>query len=53
MKNFLSKREIRFATGPLPQRKFEQRDLDNVLAAWPEHGLLGTQFGPNKNGKKW
>ena len=22
-------------------------------AAWPEHGLLGTQLGPNKNGKKW
>lgn len=21
--------------------------------AWPEHGLLGTQLGPNKNGRKW
>ncbi len=20
---------------------------------WPEHGLLGTQLGPNKNGRKW
>jgi hypothetical protein len=29
------------------------RDQDNALEAWPEHGLLGTQLGPNKNGKKW
>jgi predicted phosphodiesterase len=30
-----------------------KRDQDNALAAWPEHGLLGTQLGPNKNGRKW
>jgi hypothetical protein len=30
-----------------------ERDQDNALDAWPEHGLLGTQLGPNKNGKKW
>jgi Icc protein len=29
------------------------RDQDNALQAWPGHGLLGTQLGPNKNGKKW
>jgi len=29
------------------------RDQDNALQAWPEHGWLGTQLGPNKNGKKW
>ena len=29
------------------------RDQDNAVAAWPEHGLLGTQLGPNKNGRKW
>ena len=23
------------------------------LGAWEGHGLLGTQLGPNKNGKKW
>jgi hypothetical protein len=23
------------------------------LGAWPERGLLGTQLGPNKNGRKW
>lgn len=30
-----------------------QRDQDNALDAWPEHGLLGTQLGPNKHGRKW
>jgi predicted phosphodiesterase len=45
--------EIRVAVGPRPERKFVERDQDNALEAWPEHGLLGTQLGPNKNGKKW
>ena len=35
------------------QRERQARDQDNALAAWPEHGLLGTQLGPNKNGRKW
>ena len=30
-----------------------ERDQDNALPAWPERGLLGTQLGPNKNGRKW
>lgn len=34
-----------------PERK--ERDLENAFAAWPEHGLLATQLGPNKNGRKW
>jgi hypothetical protein len=29
------------------------RDLDNVLGAWPERNIPGTQLGPNKNGRKW
>ena len=45
--------EIRLAVGERTERKFEERDQDNALEAWPEHGLLGTQLGPNKNGKKW
>jgi Icc protein len=28
-------------------------DKDNVIGVWPEHGILGTQLGPNKNGRKW
>jgi Icc protein len=45
--------QIRFAADQRSERKFERRDQDNALEAWPEHGLLGTQLGPNKNGKKW
>jgi 3',5'-cyclic-AMP phosphodiesterase len=28
-------------------------DNENIIAAWPEHEILGTQLGPNKNGRKW
>jgi predicted phosphodiesterase len=45
--------EIRLAVGQRTERKSEGLDQDNALEAWPEHGLLGTQLGPNKNGKKW
>lgn len=45
--------EIRVAFGQRTERMSEARDQDNALEAWPEHGLLGTQLGPNKNGKKW
>ncbi len=45
--------EIQLAVGQRTEREFEERDQDNALQAWPEHGLLGTQLGPNKNGKKW
>jgi 3',5'-cyclic-AMP phosphodiesterase len=34
-----------------PDRR--SRDQDNVLGPWMERGILGTQLGPNKNGKKW
>ena len=46
--------EIRVLIGPdRPTRRRAERDQDNALEAWPEHGLLGTQLGPNKNGRKW
>jgi 3',5'-cyclic-AMP phosphodiesterase len=45
--------EIRVVSGELTKRERAQRDQDNTLEAWPEHGLLSTQLGPNKNGKKW
>jgi 3',5'-cyclic-AMP phosphodiesterase len=45
--------EIRVVSGDLAERVRVERDQDNALEAWPEHGLLGTQLGPNKNGKKW
>ncbi len=34
-------------------RDREHTDLANALEAWEDRGLLGTQLGPNKNGKKW
>ncbi|MGA3226792.1 MAG: metallophosphoesterase [Acidobacteriaceae bacterium] len=45
--------EIRVVCGDLREQKRAERDQDNALHAWPEHRLLGTQLGPNKNGKKW
>lgn len=30
-----------------------QRDPDYAIGAWPECGILGTQMGPDKNGRKW
>jgi 3',5'-cyclic-AMP phosphodiesterase len=45
--------EIRVAIGERQERERVERDQDNALGRWPEHGLLGTQLGPNKNGKKW
>lgn len=44
--------EIRVVSGNLTERERVERDQDHALEAWPEHGLLGTQLGPNKNGKK-
>ncbi len=45
--------EIRIVVGTRVNRDLMERDQDNALEAWPEHGLLGTQLGPNKYGKKW
>ncbi|WP_156363753.1 metallophosphoesterase family protein [Sphingomonas sp. Leaf357] len=28
------------------------RDI-HAIGAWPEHGIEGTQLGPNKNGRHW
>ena len=33
-------------------RRADGSDADAV-GAWPERGILGTQLGPNRNGKKW
>jgi predicted phosphodiesterase len=45
--------EIRVVSGHSAVQERAERDQDNALDAWPEHGLLATQLGPNKNGKKW
>jgi Icc protein len=28
-------------------------DVSNAIGAYPEKGILGSQLGPNKNGRKW
>jgi 3',5'-cyclic AMP phosphodiesterase CpdA len=30
-----------------------QIDYENVLGAWPEKHITGTQLGPNENGRHW
>ena len=47
------KTSIRLRIGPLPRREFDDVDHENAIGEWSERGLLGTQLGPNKNGKKW
>ncbi len=35
-----------------PTRAADGSDRDRV-GAWPERGILATQLGPNRNGKRW
>ncbi len=35
-----------------PPRKADGSDADRI-GTWPERGLLGTQLGPNRKGKRW
>ena len=48
-----AKDEIFIYVGAMPAISRQPHDQDNALPAWPEHGLLGTQLGPNRNGRKW
>ena len=34
-------------------RHGSQLETEDIVEPWPERGLLGTQFGPNKNGRRW
>ena len=36
----------------IPTSKGIGSDAD-AIGAWPEKGLLGTQLGPNRNGRHW
>lgn len=42
-----------FLGNSTPPRERSKIDADNALGAWLERDLLGTQLGPNKNGRKW
>ena len=44
---------IRLRVGSIPKREFAEVDQANAIGEWRARGLLGTQLGPNKNGKKW
>lgn len=46
---------VRVLAGRQSFKQHERRSTnnENALEAWEERGLLGTQFGPNKNGRKW
>jgi 3',5'-cyclic-AMP phosphodiesterase len=45
---------IRMAAG---SSRVSQRNADGsdayAVGAWPEKHILGTQLGPNRNGRKW
>jgi Icc protein len=45
--------EIRIALGQRVERNSAERDQNNALEAWPEHGFLETLLEPDTNGKKW
>jgi len=44
---------INAASGQCKPASRNSGDSENTIGAWPEHGILGTQLGPNKNGRKW
>jgi hypothetical protein len=44
--------ELATAACTLAQRSADGSDRNRV-GAWPERGILGTQLGPNRNGRKW
>jgi hypothetical protein len=46
-------RLINPSSGQWKQASRSPVDNENTIGAWPEHGILGTQLGPNKNGRKW
>jgi 3',5'-cyclic AMP phosphodiesterase CpdA len=44
---------IRIHKGRLNAPPREEVDQQNAIGEWKERGILGTQLGPNKNGRKW
>ena len=44
---------IEIITGARPSQEHAPVDQDNAVGAWKERSILGTQLGPNKNGRQW
>jgi Icc protein len=53
VKSDLLSSAVQLRVGPAPKRQFSEVDYENAIGEWCDRGLLGTQLGPNKNGKKW
>jgi Icc protein len=53
VKSDLLSSAVQLRVGPAPKREFSEVDYENAIGEWCDRGLLGTQLGPNKNGKKW
>ncbi len=45
--------EIELQDSASPQMHIARFDQDNAIGEWRERGILGTQLGPNKKGRKW
>jgi predicted phosphodiesterase len=45
--------DVRLTIGPMPPSEYSAIDQENAIGAWRERDILGTQLGPNKNGRKW
>jgi 3',5'-cyclic-AMP phosphodiesterase len=50
-KEFTSTVQLQIGDRPASVRK--SIDQENAIGEWIERGILGTQLGPNKNGRKW
>ena len=44
---------IRFRIGQFDAANPSEVDQENAIGEWKERGIVGTQLGPNKNGRKW
>ncbi len=44
--------ELAHRGSPVPDRVADGSDKD-AIGAWPQKGILATQLGPNRNGRKW
>ncbi len=45
--------DIWLTIGPTPRTGYHEIDQENAIGPWTERDILGTQLGPNKNGRKW
>jgi 3',5'-cyclic-AMP phosphodiesterase len=44
---------IRYHVNADSKKRYSPVDQENTVGSWEERDILGSQLGPNKNGKKW